>query len=149
MIELRPIQAAASDKNAIAQLLIEADLPIDGLDEFIDGFMVIKDDKGSLAATAGSEWYNEIGLLRSVVVDPAFRGAGLGRIIVSELIDQARNEGVKQLILLTTTARDFFEKQFGFYEIPRHAYDDILRDSPGWNFPMCSSAVAMQKDLIV
>lgn len=149
MNDLKPQQVAVSDKAAIAQALVKANLPIDGLDEFIHGFMVTKDERGGIVAVAAIERHNHLGLLRSVAVDDKFRGQGLGLQIVSQIIDQARSEGVKRLVLLTTTARDFFARHFGFYEIPRHAYDNDFSRSSEWHLPICSSAAAMQKDLTV
>lgn len=48
------------------------------------------------------------GLLRSVAVEPAARGTGVGTALCDALEAAAREAGVERLYLLTTTASDFF-----------------------------------------
>lgn len=142
------VRAAVSDKPAIIDLLTKSNLPIDGVDEFMHGFSVVRNADGVILGCAAIERHKDHGLLRSVAVDSPFRGTGLGQCLISEVIDQAEKEGVKRLVLLTTTAREFFEKHFDFHETARLAFDDVFRDSPEWNLPRCSSAVVMTKELI-
>jgi hypothetical protein len=50
-------------------------------------------------------------------------------------------------VILTTTARDFFGRKFGFEVSGRDAYEGALARSPEWNLPRCSSAVLMRLNL--
>ena len=50
------------------------------------------------------------GLLRSVVVAADRRGTGLGREIVAAAEDLARDDGVRDLYLITETAIDWFPR---------------------------------------
>ncbi|HVG28984.1 MAG TPA: hypothetical protein VM864_04615 [Pyrinomonadaceae bacterium] len=59
----------------------------------------------------------------------------------------ARDEGVREIALLTTTARDFFARKFGFAEAARADYEDRLAASPEWRLPRCSSAAFMRLGL--
>jgi hypothetical protein len=54
---------------------------------------------------------------------------------------------VSEALLLTTTARDFFEKKFGFAVTVREDYDERLAQSPEWQLPRCSSAILMKIDI--
>lgn len=81
--------------------------------------------------------------------DEAARGTGLGRGIVGAVIDKATHEGIENLALLTTTAKDFFESKFGFEVTNREYYGDTFDGSWEWNLPRCSSAVVMTKDLTI
>jgi GNAT superfamily N-acetyltransferase len=67
---------------------------------------------------AGLELYGTEALLRSVVVDPARRGAGLGRAIAEATLAEARRLGATRAFLLTNTARAYFER-LGFVSIDR------------------------------
>ena len=58
-------------------------------------------------------------LLRSVIVLPHRRGHGVGRAIVATLEREARELGVQQLHLLTTTAAPFFGA-IGYAAANRH-----------------------------
>jgi N-acetylglutamate synthase-like GNAT family acetyltransferase len=66
---------------------------------------------------------------------------------VSEVIADARKKGVQEVVLPTTTARDFFARRFGFVEAPRADFQDQFADSPEWHFPRCSSATVMKLNL--
>jgi N-acetylglutamate synthase-like GNAT family acetyltransferase len=57
---------------------------------------------------SGFEIHGVAGLLRSVVVLPDAQGQGYGALVVKAAMEQARCDGVRELWLLTTTARAFF-----------------------------------------
>jgi amino-acid N-acetyltransferase len=92
-------------------------LPLDGAQEHLPHFVLaLRGDE--IAGCAGLERYAETGLLRSVAVREAERGMGLGQELTRRVLDAARESGVRQVILLTETARDFFTR-FGFRQISR------------------------------
>jgi amino-acid N-acetyltransferase len=105
-------RARPGDWDSIERLLIDSALPIDGAREHIDGFLVAEED-GALAGCAAIEWYGSSALLRSVAVAPSHRGTGLGKELVEQLLDHARKQKIESLVLLTTTAAEWFPR-FGF-----------------------------------
>jgi N-acetylglutamate synthase-like GNAT family acetyltransferase len=125
------------------ELLSVAELPHDGVKENIERFLVARNDFGKLVGCVGLERHGELGLLRSAAVLPEFQGRRIGRKLVSELLKDAASEGITEVALLTTTAKDFFEKKFGFKEASRANYEERLQNSPEWNLPRCSSATFM------
>lgn len=66
--------------------------------------------KNELVAIIGLEIFDNVGLLRSLAVATAFREKGLATSLVLYAEDQARQQGVKTLYLLTNTAEVFFLK---------------------------------------
>jgi amino-acid N-acetyltransferase len=74
------------------------------------------------------------------------RGTGLGRRVVQELERIARTAGVKQLVLLTLTARQFFERQ-GYRVIARQAAPETLQGTEQFRSLCPVSAVCMAKKL--
>jgi amino-acid N-acetyltransferase len=86
------------------------------------------------ASTAGPigwaalEHCGEAALLRSVVVAEAQRGGGVGAAMVRAVIGQARDDGMKELWLLTETGRGFFARQ-GFALAPRASAPAAIRDT--------------------
>ncbi|HEX8244353.1 MAG TPA: GNAT family N-acetyltransferase, partial [Longimicrobium sp.] len=73
---IRP--ARPDDRDAVEALLRRVGLPPDGLDEQFGDAYAVAEAGGRIVAAAGVEVYGGAGLLRSVVVDDAWRGRGLG-----------------------------------------------------------------------
>lgn len=58
----------------------------------------------------GLERFNNLGFLRSLVILEEYRKKGCGREICIGLLNYAKSKGIKEVYLLTTTAKNFFEK---------------------------------------
>ena len=82
-------------------------------------------------------------LARSAAVAPQYQGCGIGSRLTKRLLERATSDGVERVVLLTSTASEFFARHFGFCETPRSAFDSELAASSEWNLPRCSSAVCM------
>lgn len=135
-------RALEDDLEAVLALLGEVNLPTEGVPEHFNNFFVARySDK--LIGCIGQERYGEVALLRSLAVSPELRQSGVGSALTKHLIDEAQTNGVREIVLLTTTAKGFFTKQFNFMEIERATFDGVLADSIEWKLPMCSSAVCM------
>jgi len=111
--------AGPEDVPAIGALLDAADLPAEDFAGHLAHFLVARAE-GAVVGAAGFERHGPAALLRSLVVAPGRRGAGLGGELVRRLAVQARREGVEQFYLLTTTAEEFFARR-GFRKIARAA----------------------------
>ena len=59
----------------------------------------------------------ELYLVRAVAVEEEYRGLGLGRRIIDELLEEAKNCGIKEL-MLTAKVPGFYQK-FGFEIVAR------------------------------
>jgi amino-acid N-acetyltransferase len=139
--------ASSDDLTGVLDLLTEVQLPHDGVAEHFRRFYVARDESSRIVATIGLERHGNIALLRSAAVTPQYQHCGLGSRLTTHLLERATNEGIERVVLLTTTAKDFFERRFGFCETPRATYENQLADSSEWNLPRCSSAVCMSLDL--
>jgi len=107
------------DENEIVKLLSQAKLPAQDLTpEKLKHFFVAKAKDGSVIGTIGVELYEDVGLLRSLVVHPSYQGKGLGKRLTREVESFAQQKSNKTLFLLTTTATDFFPK-LGYQVIQR------------------------------
>lgn len=127
----------------VLDILARVELPHDGVREHFADFLVARSGGGKLLGCIGLERYGELGLLRSAAVLPEFQGQWIGNKLVRELLKRAASEGITEVALLTTTAKDFFQSKFGFREARRFRYEKHLANSPEWNLPRCSSAVLM------
>lgn len=140
---IRPAQAR--DLPVILQLLRDANLPIQGVSEHLDTFLVAQDDSDVVGAV-GLELYGDIGLLRSAVVHESHRSSGIGTLLYERLREFASSKGVRRLVLLTTTAEKYFARK-GFTIIePQNLTGSILTSSE-FTGACPSTAVCMEQKL--
>ena len=139
--------ASVRDLKDVLDLLSLVQLPHDGVAENVSAFLVARDESSRLIATIGLERHGNTGLLRSAAVAPEYQGCGIGSKLTEKLLERAANEGVERVVLLTTTASEFFAGRFGFSETSRTVFDKELAASSEWTLPRCSSAVCMSLDL--
>ena len=74
--------------------------------------------------------WSDLAEVRTVAVDTDLRGGGVGRALVTELLDRARRLGVERVFCLTFEERFF--GSFGFVEIeaapvPAEVHEQLLR----------------------
>ena len=146
--DLQIEKATTSDLNEILELLRCSSLPADGVEEHLSDFFVGRDSAGRLVACAAVERYGALGLLRSVAVSTELQKSGLGSLLVRKVLDEAQRTGIDEVVLLTTTALDFFARRFAFRETAREPYRAQLASSVEWQLPRCSSAVVMSLRLV-
>jgi amino-acid N-acetyltransferase len=103
----------------VQALLMEHGLPYEDIGAHIEHFVLVWAN-GALIASAGVELLGTCGLLRSVCVTRNRRNRGLAVELCLRIETCARNAGVSRLYLLTTTAKDYFE---------RRGYSVCLRES--------------------
>lgn len=80
-------------------------------------FFVIEAEGKVVACGALEIFTDDLGEVRSLVVDDAFKGQGLGRQLVERIAEEARAIGLKRLMALTYVA-PFFHK-LGFKTVPK------------------------------
>ncbi|MER7458317.1 amino-acid N-acetyltransferase [Micromonospora sp. NPDC126480] len=92
--------------------------------------VAVAPDGGVVGCGALHVMWEDLAEIRTVAVDPAYRGRKIGHRIVGELIDAARELGVARIFVLTFETRFF--GSFGFAEIdgapvPQPVYEQLLR----------------------
>jgi len=102
-------QAHAADWPAIEALLKAHHLPLEGAREHLSTFVVAQAGR-EVVGCAGAEPRGDVALLRSVAVAPGLHRQGIGRQMVSLVLEEARRRHFKAVALLTTTARDYFAR---------------------------------------
>jgi amino-acid N-acetyltransferase len=135
--------ATASDFDVVAALLERERLPIAGLQDHFDQMLVARDG-GRIVGCAALELYEDGALLRSVAVDAAHRGTGLGSELTRAALRLAMQRGIAAVYLLTTTAERFFPT-FGFEVIDRADVPDSVTRSAEFTGACPSSAIVMRK----
>lgn len=146
--DVRP--AAASDLASVLSLLTTAGLPTEGVEAgFGPSYATASRPAPNvprIIGAAGVERYGDSGLLRSAVVDPAFRGMNVGQLLMRNRIEWARMQNIRQLFLLTTTAESFFPR-FGFEKVDRVEVPEEVRASLEFCSVCPASATVMRLQL--
>jgi amino-acid N-acetyltransferase len=133
--------AKQGDLPSIGLLLSLVDLTVAGVDQHLEHFLVVEDG-GKIVACAGLETYGSHAFLRSVAVHPHYRKRGLATSLVTRLVDQARQDRLRAVYLLTTSAEAYF-RRLGFATIPREDVDPRVKQSAEFGEGVCATARAM------
>ena len=129
--------------DAIRQLLSESDLPDKDLTPAHLEHFFVAFDKNALIGVVGAELFDDVALLRSLVVAPSCRGDGVGCRLADAIEQYARRQGITALYLLTTTAADYFERR-GYAPIARASLPDPLQATDEVPRLCPSSAICMR-----
>lgn len=135
--------AAAEDFPSVCALLESEHLPVSDLRQDMQHFfLAIVGD--TIAGSIGLDPYGPSGLLRSIVVLPAFRNMGIAAHLVETLEMHAKQQSIKQLFLITNTAELFFSKM-GFTKIQRDQLPENVAASAEFNGLCPASSSIMRK----
>jgi amino-acid N-acetyltransferase len=138
--------AEEQDLPEVRRLVERNGLPLGGIDDHVQT-MVVAREGDRLVGTAALEVYADGALLRSVAVDPALQGRGVGHQLTEAALALGRTRGLPAVFLLTTTAEGFFPK-FGFERITRDDVPDSVKTSVEFRSACPSSATVMRKMLV-
>jgi len=127
----------------IFNLLIEFDLPVQGVIDHFRNFFVLR-VKGKICGSVGLEIHQNSCILRSLAVTGTEQGKGYGRNLVEEVFRLIKRKNMKRIYLLTTDAVDYF-KRFDFKIINRDEVDSEIQKSLQFTSLCCQSAACMIK----
>jgi len=135
--------AVSEDDRKLAIALLQAQgLPVSDINE--DTLLYLLWNEQRVVGTAGIDIFEDCALLRSVSVIKEEQGKGFGRVINEEMEKFAKESGINCLYLLTTTAKDFFDKQ-GYCTIRREEAPPAVKETAEFTSLCPSSAVVMKK----
>jgi amino-acid N-acetyltransferase len=133
-------------KTAVMYLLHAANLPTaDITDGHLHNFWGYVAE-GKVIGVVGLEPFSDMGLLRSLTVDPAHRGFGLGKQLVLHAEQMALLMDMHELYLLTDSAQEFFEN-LGYARINRQNAPPKIRSSREFSELCPASSLLMKKSL--
>ena len=141
---MKIIPVSEKDLPGAIALLRKSNLPTDDLPGITQLFILEHDT--AIAGTAGIEYSETYGLLRSLCISEDHRNHGWGKELVTFIEDFAKNHGVHHLYLLTTTAEEFF-KQLRYRKTKRAAIPDFIRLTREFSDVCPDSAIIMKKTL--
>ncbi len=143
-IKIRP--ATTNDAGSVFELLQNNNLPVIDIDKALPDFFVAEADN-QIAGVIGLEKYDHYGLLRSMTTNAAYRNQGIASKLVDALFRHANMLGLKEIYLLTETAKDYFLKK-AFVPIERNEVPDSVKESPEFSHLCPTSATIMKKSIV-
>jgi amino-acid N-acetyltransferase len=140
------LKIAVTEKERLLAITIlqQQNLPTSDLDE--DKLLYLLMNGETIIGTAGLEIFDDCALLRSVSVIKEEQGKGYGKVVNEEIEKYAKESGINCLYLLTTTAKDFFDKQ-GYCVIKREESPAALQQTAEFTSLCPSTAVVMKKKI--
>ena len=136
--------AKAQDLGPICVLLDSASLPHEDLSEAsLQQFLAARLDN-HIVGVVGLECYEDVALLRSLVVAKAHSGFGIGKQLVAAAEELAAETGIKSLYLLTTSADRFFAG-LGFRRLQRELAPQPIKSTSQFSSLCPATAVLMSK----
>ncbi len=142
--------ARQNDWQSVRRLLDEAGLPVADLGpDHLADFLVAERSGTCQIETVGIiglQRFNQVALLRSLVVSQSGRKLGLGRRLVSAVEANACCAGVKDLWLLTIDAERYFES-LGYRMMSRDSAPDSIRNTEEFSGLCPDGAYIMRKTL--
>ena len=126
------------------------DLPLDGVREQFNGFIVARTapeaDGGAVVGCAAIELYGTTCVFRSLAVATDHRGQGLGRRLMESALLLAAAHGCREAYLLTRTIERMASRQ-GFERVERDQVAAAAKASVEFSIDCCSTAVVMRLSL--
>lgn len=110
--------AHEADKAQVIQLLQENSLPYSDVSLKSPQVFLVYRQGSAILGVGGLEVYDGVALLRSLCVSAAVRSQGIGKKLLTRLLQLAREKSIREIFLLTTTAPDYFKK-LGFTAVNR------------------------------
>ncbi len=113
----------------------------------IRSYVLAKDGEKLVGYTALHIHSPRLAEIRSLIVDQAYRGQKIGQRLVKFALEEAKELGVKEDVLVLTYSPQFFEK-LGFKEINK----EVIPEHKIWadcikciHFPVCNEVALVYK----
>ncbi|MEX1030484.1 MAG: N-acetyltransferase [Paenibacillaceae bacterium] len=114
--------------------------------ELIDTFVVVIVEGQIVGCGSLSKLGEDLVEVRSLGISDGFKGLGIGRKLVDQLIEEARLQKVSKVMALTYEVA-FFEK-IGFSVVPKHIFPEkVWRDCVNCSKQYCCDEIAVMRRL--
>jgi len=145
--ELQIAPGAESDLENLKTWLAAAGLPLEDLTAAHMRNFLIATAGDTAVGMIGLEQFDDIGLLRSLVVEPSSRRHGAGQALVRALEEHSTSAGITELWLLTIDADEYFAR-LGFEAMSRDAAPASIQMTDEFSRLCPGDAILMRKYLL-
>ncbi|MFC0561082.1 hypothetical protein [Halalkalibacter alkalisediminis] len=122
-------KAKEKDMLPIQRLVAKAGLRDEGIEQYIESFLVVEDEDQNLIGTVGVEQYETEGLLRSLVLDSPIWTAQLSLEFLQLTLKYAEEQNMETIYLCAKGTNALFH-QLGFREIEKEEVPEQISRSP-------------------
>jgi N-acetylglutamate synthase-like GNAT family acetyltransferase len=143
---LRSLPLSAWERDGLKAALAGARLPFDDVASPDCLFWRFEREDDTPAGFGGLEIHGTDALLRSVVILPPLRRAGIGRAIVAALEREAQMLGAQAIYLLAPAAETFFA-QLGYCDCAPQDVPAAIQASGEFRAPAAAAAPVLSKRL--
>ena len=126
-------------------LLEEFKLPFEDIEKHFENFLIAKINNTAIGLI-GMEKYSHIALLRSFAIKKEFQNSGTGKMLLDALKQLAKDSGISEFYLLTTTADRYFAKN-GFSRLSRENLPPEIQNTEEFKGLCPASAICMKHSL--
>jgi amino-acid N-acetyltransferase len=130
--------------NSIINLLKDSGLPYKDISLEKSLMFSYLDDHGNIIGSGGLEFYGPYALLRSVAVRKDLQGKAIGKRIVNDLFEKAKEKNARAIYLLTETANKYFSR-LQFHDVDRNNVPQEIRSSSEFSNVCPTSSACMMK----
>jgi amino-acid N-acetyltransferase len=132
--------------NGIIDLLKDSGLPYKDISLEKSLMFSYLNDHGNIIGSGGLEFYGPYALLRSVAVRKDLQGKAIGKRIVNDLFEKAKEKNATAIYLLTESAHEYFSR-LQFKDVDRSNVPQEIRSSSEFSNVCPTSAACMVYDL--
>lgn len=132
--------------DEVKNLLKKASFSIDYLDKNKNYFIMILNGNEIIGCGALT-YYDKIAEVRSILIIKKYRHSGIGSIIVKNLIEKAKTDGLKKVYTRTYKKTKKFFLSLGFIEIPHEKKLDLFEECRNCNRYYNCLEIAMKKEI--
>ena len=126
----------------MSEFLENNDLPYKDINVETSLMFSYLDADNNIIGSGGLEFYGPFALLRSIAVRKDLQGKGIGKAIVRDLLEKAKEKKVTAVYLLTETAHDYFSN-LRFLDVDRANVPQEIRSSSEFSNVCPASAACM------
>ena len=138
--------ASEEKRAAIKELLQSNNLPTEDLPVCLNHFFIALEAE-TVIGIIGMERYDDVALLRSLVVHSNHRDKRIAETLVEMLEKLSISAGIRTMYLLTETAENYFYKK-GYTTILRDEVPMNVLQSSEFRYVCPASAIVMRKQFV-
>ncbi|GAE27221.1 hypothetical protein JCM9140_3349 [Halalkalibacter wakoensis JCM 9140] len=116
------------DMLPIQKLVAKAGLRDQGIEQYIESFLVVEDEEENMIGTVGVEQYEQYGLLRSLVLDSPIWNAKLSLEFLQLTLKYAEEQQIETVYLCAKGTNALFH-QLGFREVEKDEVPKAIKNS--------------------
>jgi amino-acid N-acetyltransferase len=129
--------------GTVKEILKNSVLPFEDIDEHFEHFL-LAELTNDIIGIIGLEQYSKSALLRSFAVAVRYQHRGIGKKLLENLLESAKQKGIETIYLLTTTAQTYFERN-GFKIIERNSLPEEIQNTKEFKSLCPVSAICMYR----